>query len=184
MPLMSHRTMRLDSCLSEIRTAEQSPAPQTARTEATRYPDMGMLMENMKTMFNGVVTEVKNLVTQTKEEISSQKFEAQVNRSEVPNEKEGESCKKCKGSQVMKNGKPCKKCADQVECLAEHIDCFKCKGTKLNKKGDPCGKCKKTGKFCLEDMGDMVEQAQEEIKLMCNETFMKNYHAHKGLMAQ
>jgi hypothetical protein len=98
MPLMSHRTMRLDSCLSEIR-ANESPAPQSARTEVPKFPDMGVLMENMKTMFTGVVTEVKNLVTQTKEELSSQKIEAQVARSELSSEKEGVTkCPKCKGT--------------------------------------------------------------------------------------
>jgi hypothetical protein len=103
MPLMSHRTMRLDSCLSEIRATDQSPAPQTARTEAATFPEMGMFMENMKTMFTGVVTEVRNLVTQTKDEVSSQKFEAQIDRSEEPTEKEEcmegvTKCPKCKGS--------------------------------------------------------------------------------------
>lgn len=36
-----------------------------------------MMMENMKNMFNGALAEVKNLVTQTKEELAeSQKIEA------------------------------------------------------------------------------------------------------------
>ena len=63
MPLMSARTMRLNSDVSEIR-AEQSPMPNTARAEPTMFPEMGLMMKNIQNMFTGVMTDVKNLVTQ------------------------------------------------------------------------------------------------------------------------
>lgn len=176
--------MRRDSLLSEI-GVESSPAPVTARTEAAMFPEMGMMMENMKNMFNGALAEVRNLVTQTKEELAeSQKMEAQVARSEVPEKEECmdevSECVKCKGTKINKKGKPCKRCAATGECLADHVKCFKCKGTKIHpKKNKPCGKCKQTGSHCLSGLGEILKEAKEEIKALVNEDFMKVFREHK-----
>lgn len=70
MPLMSARTMRVGSEISEIRRNEDFEMRNlfTERNDTVKFPQMADFLDNVKQMVKGVVSDVKNLVTHQKEE--------------------------------------------------------------------------------------------------------------------
>lgn len=67
-PLMSARTMRLNSVLSDIRADPEERRPETARVAPSSFPEMGAFMINMKDMVANVMTEVQSLVSTARKE--------------------------------------------------------------------------------------------------------------------